>query len=126
LELATRDYSKEFLAGLPKCIQNNKKLSDSAKKTWQRAKDTGKRLYDPQKGGRYEVFNERPLKLELLTYCRQDVELLPSLWELYSCKLRVPTNGFWRSMVKEAIKDRIKLSQSTGYDGQAKSKACGP
>ena len=29
-------------------------------------------------------------------------------------------------MVKEATKDRIKVSQSAGYDGQAKSKACGP
>ncbi|KAJ5771461.1 uncharacterized protein N7511_003512 [Penicillium nucicola] len=126
LELATRDYSKDFLAGLAKCIQNNKSLSDSAKKTWHLAKEIGKRLFDPQLGGRYEVFNERPLKPEILIYCRQDVELLPSLWELYSCKLRVPTNGFWRSMVKEATKDRIKLSRSAGYDGQAKSKACGP
>ncbi|CAI7597102.1 unnamed protein product [Penicillium pancosmium] len=126
LELATRDDSKEYLAGLAKCIQSNKKLSDSAKKTWQLAKETGKRFFDPQIGGRYEVFNERPLKPEVLTYCRQDVDLLPSLWELYSCELRVPTNGFWRTMVKEATEDRIKLSQSAGYDGQAKSKVCGP
>ncbi|KAJ5115574.1 hypothetical protein N7526_011455 [Penicillium atrosanguineum] len=126
LELATRDYSKDFLAGLAKCIESNTRLSGTAKKLWQLTKDTGKRLYDPQQGGRYEVFNERPLNRELLLYCRQDVELLPSLWELYSCKLRVPTNGFWRSMVKEATKDRIKLSQSARYDGQAKDKACGP
>lgn len=126
LELATRDDSKEYLAGLAKCIQSNTKLSDSAKKTWQLVKETGKRFFDPQIGGRYEVFNERPLKPEVLTYCRQDVDLLPSLWELYSCKLRVPTNGFWRTMVKEATEGRIKLSQSAGYDGQAKSKVCGP
>jgi exonuclease 3'-5' domain-containing protein 1 len=72
------------------------------------------------------VFNERPLKAEILQYCRQDVELLPTLWEVYSCKLLVPSNGFWRSMVRQAIRERIKLSRSVHYDGQSKSKVCGP
>jgi hypothetical protein len=48
------------------------------------------------------------------------------LWEVYSRKLRVPGNGFWRPMVRKATRERIKLSQSVSYDSQAKSKVCGP
>lgn len=126
LELATRKYSKEFVARLAKCIKKDSTVSSVAKQTWQHTKENVSRLYDPRKGGRYEVFNERPLKKEILKYCSQDVELLPTLWEVYSCKLRVPDNGFWRFMVREVTRNRIKLSQSVGYDGQAKSKVCGP
>jgi exonuclease 3'-5' domain-containing protein 1 len=89
-------------------------------------KESVSRIYDPSKGGRYEVFNERPLRPEILQYCRQDVELLPMLWEVYSSKLRVPGKGCWRSMVREATQDRIKLSRPKGYDGQAESKVCRP
>lgn len=126
LELATRNEAKELVAGLARCIEKDSTLSGVAKQLWQRTKEDGRRLYDPQKGGRYEVFNERPLKAEILQYCRQDVELLPTLWEVYSCKLRGPSDGAWRSMVSKATRERIKLSQSVSYDGQAKSKVCGP
>lgn len=72
------------------------------------------------------MFNERPLKKEILEYCGQDVVLLPALFEVYSAKLRAPGKGAWRSMVRTATQERIELSQSAGYDGQAKSKICGP
>jgi exonuclease 3'-5' domain-containing protein 1 len=126
LELATRSDSLDFVAGLAKCIQKDSTASSEAIQIWKRTKESVSQLYDPSKGGRYEVFNERPLRPEILQYCRQDVELLPMLWEVYSSKLRVPENGFWRSMVREATRERIRLSQSKGYDGQAKSKVCGP
>ena len=126
LELATRNDSKEFVAGLTRCIEKDSTVSGVTKQIWQRTKENVSRLYDPQKGGSYEVFNERPLKTEILQYCRQDVELLPALWEVYSCKLRTPEYSFWRPMVREATRERIKLSQSVGYDGQAKSKVREP
>lgn len=66
------------------------------------------------------------MKAEILQCYRQDVELLPTLWEVYSCKLRGPGNGAWQSMVRKATRERIKLLQSVSYDGQAKSKVCGP
>jgi exonuclease 3'-5' domain-containing protein 1 len=126
LELATRDHSMAYVAGLAKCIKRDSTASAAVKLSWQRTKETVSRLYDPYKGGNFDVFNERPLKPEILRYCNQDVELLPSLWQVYSSKLRLPDMACWRQMVREAAKERIQLSQSKNYDGQAKSKVYGP
>ncbi|KAF2475949.1 uncharacterized protein BDR25DRAFT_300827 [Lindgomyces ingoldianus] len=126
LELATRKSSKSYVAGLAKCIEKDSNASAGTKMAWHRTKDSVGRLYDPQRGGRYEVFNERPLMTEILQYCKQDVELLPSLWDVYSSTLRKPSNGAWRALIREAIRKRIQLSQSAGYNGQAKSKVYGP
>lgn len=93
---------------------------------WQHTKESVRRLYDPNKGGSFEVFNERPLRQEVVQYCKQDVELLPTLWEVYSSKLRRPDHGCWRLTVREATAERIKLSQSKKYDGQAGGRDSGP
>jgi exonuclease 3'-5' domain-containing protein 1 len=82
-------------------------------------------MYDPHKGGRYEVFNERLIKPEITKYCAQDVEMLPLLWEAYGPKLRTPANAFMRSQVRQTTKGRIKLSQRANYDRQAESKKNG-
>jgi len=126
MELATRKGSKDFVAGLAKCIQVESPISAAAKAEWQRTKEVATRLYDPKKGGRYEIFNERPMKPEIIQYCARDVVLLPGLYEVYNAKLRLPGQAFWQAQVREATVDRIKLSQSPAYDGQAKSKVCGP
>ncbi|KAH6708747.1 domain-containing protein 1, partial [Leptodontidium sp. MPI-SDFR-AT-0119] len=126
LELATRNSSKDFVAGLARCIEKDSTASGVTKQIWQHTKESVSQLYDPRKGDRYDMFNERPLKTKIVQYCKQDVELLPTLWEVYSRRLRVPSNGFWRSMVREATQERIKLSRSIHYNGQAKTKICGP
>jgi exonuclease 3'-5' domain-containing protein 1 len=126
LELAMRDHSVDFVAGAAKYIQKDSTASAAVKLSWQRTKERVSRLYDPYKGGNFDVFNGRPLKPEILRYCKQDVELLPSLWEVYSSKLRLPGMACWRQMVRQATQERIKLSKSKNYDGQAKSKVCGP
>lgn len=126
MELATRKGSKDFVAGLAKCIEIDSPVSIAAKAEWQRTKEGASRLYDPKKGGRYEIFNERPMRSEIVQYCARDVALLPGLYNVYNAKLRLPGEKFWQVQVREATKDRIKLSQSPGYDGQAKTKVCGP
>jgi exonuclease 3'-5' domain-containing protein 1 len=126
MELATRKRSKDFVAGLAKCIKKDSPVSTAAKAEWQRTKEGASRLYDPKKGGRYEIFNERPMRPEIVQYCARDVALLPGLYNVYNATLRLPGETFWHVQVREATKDRIKLSQSPGYDGQAKTKVCGP
>ena len=126
MELATREGSKDFVAGLAKCVENESPISAASKANWQRIKEVGSRLYDPKKGGRYEIFNERPMKPEIIQYCAWDVALLPGLYNVYNAKLRLPGQAFWQAQVRTATKDRIKLSQSPRYDGQARSNVRGP
>jgi exonuclease 3'-5' domain-containing protein 1 len=128
MELATRTYnhSKDFVAGLAKCIEKESPISGAAKAEWRRTKEVGSQLFDPKKGGRYEIFNERPMKPEIILYCAQDVILLPGLYDVYNAKLCLPGQAFWQAQVRAATEDRIKLSQSPRYDGQAKSKVRGP
>ncbi len=126
MELAIRKGSRDFVAGLAKCIERESSISPAEKAEWQRTKESPSRLYDPRKGGRYEIFNERPMRPEIVEYCAQDVALLPGLYAVYNVKLRLPEERFWQIQVREATKDRIKLSQSPGYDGQAKTKVRGP
>jgi exonuclease 3'-5' domain-containing protein 1 len=100
------------VAGLAGCIQRDSPVPDAAKRAWQETKDAVGRLYDPKRGGRYEIFNERPLRPDVLQYYANDVELLPSLWEVYSTKLREPSYGCWRSMIRRETQNRTKHSQS--------------
>jgi exonuclease 3'-5' domain-containing protein 1 len=66
------------------------------------------------------------MRSEIVQYCARDVALLPGLYNVYNVKLRLPGENFWQVQVREATKDRIKLSQSPGYDGQAETEVCGP
>jgi exonuclease 3'-5' domain-containing protein 1 len=126
LELAARCPPRDYVAGLNKCVQTASSVPDATKRAWQETKITVGRLYDPKRGGSYEVFNERPLRPDILRYCAHDVEVLAILWDEYSTKLRKPDEGPWRCMIRHETIKRIKLSQSPHYDGQAESKKYGP
>jgi len=128
MELATRKHSKDLVAGLAKCIERDAPTSLAAKEHWQRTKEAGARLYNPDKGGRYEVFNERPIGSEIKDYCIGDIVLLPLLYDLYNARLYPPPGDgvFWRVQVREETKKRIEHSRHPNYDGNAKSKICGP
>jgi exonuclease 3'-5' domain-containing protein 1 len=117
MELATRKGSKDIVAGLAKCIEEECPISAATKKEWQRTKEGALRLFDPRKGGRREVFNDRPMKPEIIQYCARDVALLPELYNVYNAKLRLPGEAHWQTRVRKATEDRIKQSQSPGYDG---------
>jgi exonuclease 3'-5' domain-containing protein 1 len=126
LELATRKGCRDLVHGLAKCIQYDSTVSKAVKETWQKTKEDVNRLFDASKGGSYEVFNERPIRQDILRYSANDVELLPNLWEVYSTKLRKPDKGVWRWMIQKETQNRIKQSQGPRYNGQSKSKICGP
>lgn len=126
MELGTRKGSKAFVSGLAKCIEKESTISTEEKIAWQRTKENVRRLFAPEVGGRYELFNERPIKPEILEYCAQDVSLLPGLYSFYQKKLIHPENKFWEAEVQIATRERIKLSQSPGYNGRTRENARGP
>lgn len=125
MELATRNGSRRLVSGLAKCIEYGSPISSTDKTRWRLSKERGVRLFAPEKGGRYEVFNERPLKPEIIQYCHLDVSLLPGLYDVYSAKLRPASQAFWRAHIPEETKLRIKDSQSPSYVPRSKSKALG-
>ncbi|KAJ5557340.1 hypothetical protein N7494_001255 [Penicillium frequentans] len=126
MELGTRTGSKEFLAGLKKCVEADSTITQKEKTAWGRTKDHARQLFDPSLGGRYEIFNERPIRQVIAEYCAGDVTLLPNLFNVYSAKLHPPRETFWKLHILEATKGWIKLSQSPRFDGKSRANARGP
>lgn len=122
LELATRGGSRKYVSGLAKCISRDAGLDTGQTSAWQACKEIGRSFFAPERGGRYEVFNERPLKQAISDYCAQDVTALPLLWSVYDAKL----TPAWRTTVEITTRERIIESQSQSYDPNGPDKALGP
>ncbi|CAG9953920.1 unnamed protein product [Clonostachys rosea f. rosea IK726] len=122
MELATRTFSKRCVNGLSRCIERDAPLSSRERSIWAQTKDNGVRLFAPEKGGRYEVFNERPMLDGIKSYCAQDVQILPRLWEYYNGRI----SHQWRDRVIAESKARVQLSQSPTYQGKGQHMALAP
>ncbi|KAK4666161.1 hypothetical protein QC763_608330 [Podospora pseudopauciseta] len=122
MELATRTFSRRVVCGLARCIEHDASLSASERSSWMATKERGTRLFAPERGGSYQVFNERPLNEEIRRYCVQDVHLLPRLWAHYYSKL----TKAWERRVCEASRDRVALSQTPGFNGKGRHMALAP
>ncbi|KAG6209558.1 hypothetical protein E4U50_002922 [Claviceps purpurea] len=122
MELAARGKNRKSVAGLAKCIQNDSPISKAEKMKWDQLKKSAICLFEPKKGGRYEVFNERPFRDGILKYCAGDVALLPGLYDVYDKKLTAE----WRDRVRAATLDRVRLSQSASYEPNGPNKGLGP
>lgn len=122
MELTTRTFSRRCVNGLSKCIERDAPLSSNERLVWARIKENGRRLFAPEKGGRYEVFNERPLADDIRLYCAQDVQILPRLWKHYDGKM----NRTWRGRMVTESKARVQLSQSATYCGEGRHMALAP
>jgi exonuclease 3'-5' domain-containing protein 1 len=123
MELATRTGWKKRVSGLAKCIERGEaSMSSVEKQRWAANKEVGMKLFDPERGGSYEVFNVRPLPENIKQYCMQDVQFLPRLWQCYHSKL----TPLWREKVERETKARIRLSQSASYVSHGPHKALGP
>ena len=123
MELATRKGSKDLLAGVFECLEKDSPASIAEKAEWQIIKVEASRLYDPGSGGRWGIFNEVPMRPEIVQDLACEVALLPGLYDIFSAKLCLPGKRFWEIQIQEATKDRIKLSQSPGYDRWARTPA---
>ena len=87
-------------------------------------KETGLNLFAPERGGKYAVFKERPLRQAIKDYCVQDVVYMPGLWKLYGG--RMAEGSFWWTMAAEGAASRVEESHQTGYqpDGAHKRYGC--
>ena len=122
LELAAHNSTRRTLAGLAACISRDLKLSASESAHISAVKERGVKLFAPEVGGRYEVFNERPLDLDLLAYCINDVVLLPRLWKLYNTAF----SSLWINRLTEETTKRIMCSFDENYQPRGMEKALNP
>ncbi|KAF2444194.1 hypothetical protein P171DRAFT_455070 [Karstenula rhodostoma CBS 690.94] len=125
MELATRcRRNRERVNGLSRCLEFGLVgiLSPFQRSQVQSIKARGSALFAPEKGGSFEVFNQRPLDVTIENYCMQDVIFLPALWSLYNQKLWVP---FWKFVVQHETKKRLEESQAPDYVPQGKHKTLG-
>lgn len=81
MKYGTRSFRKGFVNGLSKCTERDLDLSYSQRLGCQRVKEEGLNLFAPERGGTYEVFNQRPLSDAIGLYCVQDVRWLPALYQ---------------------------------------------
>ena len=79
MELGSWSFSKRCVNGLAKNIEKDAPMTMSEKAKWQSIKNQGGRLFRPELGGSYEIFNARPLSDDIANYCVQDVQYLPGL-----------------------------------------------
>ncbi|KAK2750967.1 hypothetical protein FQN57_000042 [Myotisia sp. PD_48] len=122
MEVASRNSDRSYLHGLSQCVERDAGLSRNQKEQWKLVKDRGIKLFDPQRGGTYDVFNERPLSQDIRKYCTQDVRYMPMLWSVYSLKL----TSAWAKKVHEETNNRIVLSQSATFNCQGPRMARSP
>lgn len=120
--LATRAFFKKYINGLSKCIERDAGMSLTQRAEWRSVKEKGIKLFAPEHGGSYEVFNTRPLAEEVREYCIQDVRFMPRLWDIYSSKL----TSEWQRKVDIATTERVALSQSKNFNGKGSHMALGP
>ncbi|KAL8676593.1 MAG: hypothetical protein Q9186_006909 [Xanthomendoza sp. 1 TL-2023] len=124
MELATRNptTSKKYLNSLAKCIEYDGSMPAQQYQQWHIVKDKGTKLFDPRRGGSYQVFNIRPLSGDLRAYCAQDVAVMPRLWAVYQGKMTME----WAGKVEVATKERVVVSQSEFFQPDGPSMNYGP
>ncbi len=123
-ELAARPRhrNKTFLCGLAKCVDLDLTLPAAEKTEWLRVKNKGVRLFGPEYGGSYAVFDARPLAEDIVRYCVNDVRYLPLLRENYLRRL----DARWKAEVLKESKRRVLESQSAEYRPGGREKAISP
>jgi exonuclease 3'-5' domain-containing protein 1 len=122
MELATRQFGKRILNGLGKCIDHDAGLSWAGRQEWKTVKEAGLKLFAPDRGGSYAVFDVQPLPDPLKSYCAQDVTFMPTLYQAYCRSLC----DFWLSKIEEETNSRISSSQTLGYVPNRRHKALSP
>lgn len=122
MELAIRSYPKRCVNGLAKCIDRDAPITETQREVWRESKEKGRQLFAPELGGSFEVFNARPLPASILSYCAQDVHILPDLWHHYESRM----SSAWKEKVAREAIDRVKQSQSANYIGSGRHMALGP
>ena len=123
LEAASRpSNNKARLKGLQTCIERHCELAPGLKLAAQYIKQAGLNLFSPERGGSYEVFNQRPMPNAIVDYCAQDVLLLPRLWRKYMGRIELE----WARLAEDETRKRVWESQAKTYREAGSWRALSP
>lgn len=124
MELRSRSGSKRFVNGLARCLESYftqaRLYGEFA--SWKEAKQAGIRLFAPEHGGTYQVFNDRPMTQAIIQYCVQDVTFLPQLYD-DSAECVTPT---WQIKLNREALRRVAVCQQALYQPNGRQKALAP
>ncbi|KAG9076306.1 hypothetical protein FS749_011937 [Ceratobasidium sp. UAMH 11750] len=123
-ELAVRIGSKRFFNPLSLSIMNDIRPSESAQQQWSDWVNNGQKSISPDLGGDLRVWDERPLRPELVNYCLADVVYLPRLLDVYEAKLG--NKPEWRKKIELECQSRLKLAEDFAYEANGKLMARAP
>lgn len=115
----SRNISAKFVSGLTKCIEQYVGPSSA----WKEVKEAGNRLFSPEKGGSYTIFEQRPLDPLILAYCAQDVALM---FQLETAMERTIVGKGWEERILLGSANRVAESKSSSYAGQGRHRAIAP
>ncbi|KAK7052130.1 ribonuclease H-like domain-containing protein [Favolaschia claudopus] len=128
LEVAVRwsnvGVCPRFVKGLVSSLENYLAPLKSAMemRKWTRVKEAGLILFAPEHGGKYEVFEQRPLALALVDYCAQDVASLHELETVLHQRIgRRGSN--WEARVRAESEVRVRVAFQANYLPRSRDKA---
>lgn len=125
-EVATRsdgwERNNRFVNGLAKSIKADAGLTYTERSRFESIKTAGQRLFAPEFGGTYEVFNTRPMPDAIIDYCAGDVILLPRLYEKYTRAM----TPIWPKMLEDETKKRVALARDWHWDAKSRENARKP
>lgn len=78
-----RGLKVNFVQGLYKCLTQCHALEAEQKFFAEKINTLGKRLFEPQNGGNYEIFQQRPLNPVILVYAAHDSRYMLVLYQQY-------------------------------------------
>jgi exonuclease 3'-5' domain-containing protein 1 len=117
---------RRLLNGLARCVESNQTVlavgGRGSVAGWKQAKQTGERLFKPEMGGSYAVFNTRPILKDIVAYAVGDVQFLPDLHNTFWMNRSV----MWRDLVLDESKKRVALSQRADYQPHGRDRALAP
>ena len=113
------------LHSLATCVDHDSGLDPEKVARFESIKARGKALWDPALGGRYDVFESRPLSPDILAYCEASVLAMPRLFKEYNSRLDskmylTERHDFHARRIVEASRNRVLVAH--GPPRQASSK----
>ena len=114
----SRGLNVRYVQGLFRCLSSQQNfLSDKQREFAQLVNEAGKKLFEPEFGGSYEVFTQRPLHPSILVYASHDVRYLIPLMMSFEQYLSEEQNDpmDWIQRILIASQERAEWYKHSEY-----------